>query len=163
MPFLRFGGCVLTEVTAAQLPALEQVPPAANLRKMINEYPLPAIAAGTLESGSMGGDEAVKQSLIVFDKLNAALAADDAEAVGACFYDNHAWWKDSLALTYHLRTFNTPKIVSAALLETRKLRGLGKFQLDGGAVFIPATPFLVSPEKRFRVTSSVSPRTNWQE
>lgn len=152
---------MLTKVTATQLPALEQVPPAADLRKMIDEYPLPAIAAGTLESESMGGDEAVKQSLVILDKLNAALAADDAGAVEACFYDTHAWWKDSLALTYHLRTFNTPRTVSKALLETGKLRGLGKFQLDGGAVFIPATPFLVSLEKQFRVTFSVSPRTNW--
>ena len=52
---------------------------------------------------------------------------------------------EMLALTYHLRTFKTPGVIAASLLETNRLRTIkGNIQVDGGAMFIPATPVLVS-------------------
>lgn len=108
------------------------------------ENPLPTVPAGTVSPESMAGSEATVQAKAVLDSLNAAIAAKDPGAVAACFYSSQAWWKDSLALTYQLRTFKTPDVVAQALLETVDLRGCGKFSVQGEAVFIPATPFLVS-------------------
>jgi hypothetical protein len=66
-------------------------------------------------------------------------------ALESCFYADQAFWKDQLALTYHLRTFKTPGVISASLLETKKLRSLSKgIAVDGAALFLPATPGLVS-------------------
>ncbi|KAJ5505916.1 hypothetical protein N7453_004873 [Penicillium expansum] len=91
----------------------------------------------------MVGDEPTKQAQAVLDKLNTALARNDAEALEDCFWKDRAYWKDQLALTYHLRTFKTPGIISASLLETNKLRAIkGDITIDGGAMFLPATPVL---------------------
>lgn len=109
----------------------------------MRQYPLPTIPPGTVNAISMTGDAAVKAAQGVIDKFNAAICADDAKALAACFLESQAWWKDSLALTYHLRTFNTPETVAAALLETKKLRDFGKFNVGRRAVFIPVTPSLV--------------------
>lgn len=63
----------------------------------------------------------------------------------ACFYADQAFWKDQLALTYHLRTFKTPGVIAASLLETEKPRSISKgIAVDGVALFLPATPVLVS-------------------
>ncbi|KAK0383797.1 hypothetical protein NLU13_9708 [Sarocladium strictum] len=120
----------------------DEVPPRAALSTLMAENPLPTVPAGTVSPESMAGSEATVQAKAVLDSLNAAIAAKDPGAVAACFYSSQAWWKDSLALTYHLRTFKTPDVVAQALLETVDLRGCGKFSVQGEAVFIPATPFL---------------------
>jgi hypothetical protein len=79
------------------------------------------------------------------NEFNEFLAADDAAGLASCFFSEQAWWKDILALTYHLRTFATPGVIVAALLETKELRGVsGGIQLEGAAQFIPASPILVS-------------------
>lgn len=107
------------------------------------QHPLPTIASGTVTPESMAGNAATSQAQGALNSLNASIAARDEKRLSECFYDRQAWWKDSLALTYHLRTFVSPGVISRALLETTHLRGGGKFSIDGEATFIPATPVLV--------------------
>ncbi|RSL82867.1 hypothetical protein CEP51_004883 [Fusarium floridanum] len=120
----------------------EEYPPAADLRTITAERPIPVLPPDTLAFISLKEDETRKQALGVLDSLNAALAANDADALERCFFSEQAYWKDTLALTYHLRTFFTPRIIAANLLETRRLRGInGRLELDA-AVFTPAAPTL---------------------
>ena len=112
---------------------------------MMDEQPIPSIAPGTLDPDSMAGDEPTKQARSVLNRLSAALAAGNAEMLESCFFPSQAYWKDQLALTYHLRTFSTPRIIAASLLETKALReATGEIAVDGEAQFIPATQTLVS-------------------
>lgn len=94
----------------------------------------------------MSGDAPNQVAIKTLAALEAALAAHDATAVKNCFFPNQAFWRDLLALTYHLRTFaGTAGDVAASLVETTKLRGLNAgLKLSGTAQFIPATPALVS-------------------
>lgn len=122
-----------------------EYPAKADLQKLFADQPIPVVHPGTVDPASIAGDEPTKQALAVLGKLNSALADDNVEAVADCFFDGQGYWKDALALTYHLRTFFGSRIVAAALLETKKLRDVtGAFALEGPAVFIPATPVLVS-------------------
>ncbi|ORY70999.1 uncharacterized protein BCR38DRAFT_2169 [Pseudomassariella vexata] len=120
----------------------DEYPPKANLRQKLKQHPLPVIDPGTVDPASMEGDEATKQVSAVLNELNAALEASDAERLASCFFDVQSYWRDQLALTYHLRTFSTPDVIAAALLETKKLRFAGEFKVEGGAQFVPATPVL---------------------
>ncbi|KAE8332816.1 hypothetical protein BDV39DRAFT_199816 [Aspergillus sergii] len=121
----------------------DEHPQRADLRQMMAQRPLPTIPLGTIDPSSMAGDEPVKQARAVLDRLSAALAADDAIALESCFFASQAYWKDQLALTYHLRTFSGPSVIAAGLLDTKNLREIaGEVAVDGGAVFLPATPTL---------------------
>lgn len=111
---------------------------------MFAQQPLPVIAPGTVDADLMSGDEATKQAQAVVDALNAAVAADDAKALEGLFFSgSKVYWKDSLALTAHLRTFTDADVISSALLETAKLRAVSEFKVEGVAKFLPATPVLV--------------------
>lgn len=123
----------------------DEYPPRADLRKMLDQQPLPVITPGTVDVDSMAGDEPTKQATAVLSAFNAALAADNVAALGDCFLASQAYWKDQLALTYHMRTFYTPSAIAASFLETKSLRGIsGELKLQGPAGFLPATPTLVS-------------------
>lgn len=92
----------------------------------------------------MAGEAPSKVVLAVLSVLNHALATQDSELLKSCFFPGQAFWRDQLALTYHIRTFASVDSIAASLLETRKLRGLAAgFELSGAAQFIPATPVLV--------------------
>lgn len=124
---------------------MQEYPPRADLRAMMDESPLPTLAPGLVDPESMAGDAATKQANAVLSRLNAALANRDAAALESCFYADQAFWKDQLALTYHLRTFKNPDVITESLLETAKLRSVPKgIAVDGAALFLPATPVLVS-------------------
>lgn len=122
----------------------DEHPPKAELRQLAAQAPLPVIDPGTLDQVSSDGPEILKAALDVLDKLNAALAAEDVAKLKTCFFTGQAYWRDQLALTYHLRIFATSGVVAASLLETKKLRGLEDgIKLEGTPQFVPATPFLV--------------------
>jgi hypothetical protein len=110
---------------------------------MMDENPLPALATGLINPESMTGGKATTQAGVVLDRLNAALVPGDAKALESCFYTDQAYWKDQLAFTWHLRTFRGPGTIATRLLETAKLRCLAGIEVDGTAVFLPATPVLV--------------------
>jgi hypothetical protein len=121
----------------------QEYPPRGDLRAMMDELPLPTLAPGLVDPELMAGDAATKQANIVLSRFNAALASNDATELESCFYADQAFWKDQLALTYHLRTFQSPSIIAESLLKTEKLRGVSKgIAVDGAALFLPATPVL---------------------
>ncbi|KAB5531374.1 hypothetical protein GE09DRAFT_973608 [Coniochaeta sp. 2T2.1] len=110
---------------------------------MMSENPVPTIAPGTVDPASMTKGEPTIQALAVLKNFNAAVARKDANRLESLFYPEQAYWQDLLSMTYHTRTFPTPGVISAGLLETAGLRQLvGGFELEGDAVFIPATPVL---------------------
>ncbi|RAH46720.1 putative flavoprotein [Aspergillus brunneoviolaceus CBS 621.78] len=132
-----------------------EYPGQADLRKMMAQQPLPALEPNLIDPETMTGDAPTVQAHAVLNRLNTALSSKNVEALQSCFYASQAYWKDQLALTYHLRTFNRPGVIAAAMLETAPLRGLGDVSVDGGAVFIPATPTLqfIDCGIRFRTSS----------
>lgn len=119
-------------------------PPKADLRRLMSQYALPTVSQGIPDLSAMDGDEPTQRGSAILNKLNAALIAHDPEALKNCFFAEQSFWKDELALTYHLRTFIAPDVVAASFLETTILRGLTEgLQLVGKALFVPATPVLV--------------------
>ncbi|CDM36621.1 hypothetical protein DTO006G1_1649 [Penicillium roqueforti] len=121
----------------------DEFPPRIDLLKLMAQNPLPLLAPGMVDPVSMADYEPTKQTQLVLDNLNTALARNDAGALEDCFWKDQAYWRDQLALTYHLRTFKSPGIIAASLLETNKLRAIkGDITVDGGAIFIQATPVL---------------------
>ncbi|KAL5044159.1 hypothetical protein BDW71DRAFT_209566 [Aspergillus fruticulosus] len=132
-----------TDSPNLQTSAHSEHPPRADLRKMMDQHPLPALTPGLIDPSSMDGEKATAHARAVLRRLNTALATDNAKALEGCFYAEHAYWKDQLALTWHLRTFSGPGTIAASFLETAKLRKLPSgFGIDGNAVFSPATPVL---------------------
>ncbi|KAE8371863.1 hypothetical protein BDV26DRAFT_275270 [Aspergillus bertholletiae] len=121
----------------------DEYPPKADLRQMMAQQPLPTIPPGAINPASMAGDEPAKQARTILDRLGTALADDDAIALESCFFASQAYWKDQLAFTYHLRTFSGSQAIVASLLETNRLRQIvSDIRIDGGAIFLPATPTL---------------------
>ncbi|KAK1981195.1 hypothetical protein LZ30DRAFT_593199 [Colletotrichum cereale] len=120
----------------------EEYPPRADLRSMMAEAPLPVISEGTINPASMRGETPTKIAQSLIRKLSAALEANDVAALENCFFAQQAYWKDQLALTYHLRTFQQADVIARSLIETKNLRGLEHIMVDGVATFSPATPTL---------------------
>ncbi|KAJ5779330.1 hypothetical protein N7457_007050 [Penicillium paradoxum] len=121
----------------------DEFPPRVNLLELLAQNPLPQLAPGLVDPTSMTGDEPNKQARTALNNLNAAIAHNDVEALANCFLEHQAYWKDQLALTYHLRTFKTCGVIASSLLETNKLRTIkGNIEIDGEAIFSPATPVL---------------------
>jgi len=102
----------------------DEYPPAADLREMMAQQPLPVIPPGTVHHAFMPDDGPTKQALVVLKKFNAAVVKSDAKELRDCFFPDQAYWKDVLALTYHLRTFTTVEAIVPAFLETKDLRGI---------------------------------------
>ncbi|KAF7553047.1 hypothetical protein G7Z17_g3903 [Cylindrodendrum hubeiense] len=133
----------------------DEYPPRADLREMLAQKPIPTIAPGTVDIASMVGEEPTKQAITVLNAFNSALASGDSAALEDCFLASQAYWKDQLALTYHMRTFYTPSVIAAGFLETRALRGIpGELKLEGAAQFLPATPTLQFIDCGFVFTTS---------
>ena len=97
----------------------DEYPPKADLRRMMAEQPLPSIPASIIDSDYMTSEECTKNACDTLSFLNTALKSDDHEMLERCFYTTQTYWKDELALTYHLRTFTTPSVIAASLLERR--------------------------------------------
>lgn len=122
----------------------EEYPPKADIRKMMAETPLPVIPEGTIDPANMNGSTPTKITLDIVENLTSALKANHAAALEDCFFAEQAYWKDQLALTYHLRTFQRAAVIACSLMETKNLRGLAQIEIDGVASFAPVTPTLVS-------------------
>ncbi|KAL4758709.1 monooxygenase [Aspergillus foveolatus] len=110
---------------------------------MTDQHPLPVLTASSIDPGSIDGEEVIAYACGVLNRLNAALAASDAEALESCFYADQSYWKDQLTLTWHLRTFRYPGAIAASFLDTARLRDFSsRIAIDGEAVFLTATPAL---------------------
>lgn len=110
----------------------------------MDQNPLPVIAPGIIDAASFTADAVTRQAAIVVDELNAALASDDTTALEGAFFTKQAYFKDTLAMTGHYRTFTRADIIAPTLLELCKLRGFdGVFKFQT-AQFVPVSPVLVS-------------------
>lgn len=107
---------------------------------MLADNPLPSIAPD-LVPHAPSADEAAVLAAATLDQLNAALANKDVHAIEACFFPIQCYWKDNLALTYHLRTFSTASRIANSLVETAELRQVEPLRPQGPAKF---NPILVS-------------------
>ncbi|CAH0050578.1 unnamed protein product [Clonostachys solani] len=142
------------------VPLYEEYPSRGDLRALMAEYPLPVVVPGTLETASLTPEGTIRQAAVVLDALSAALEGDDTKALKEVFFSHQAYFKDALALTFHLRTFTTPGVIALALLELQKLRGLaGTFKLES-AQFIPASPDLHFIDARFSFKTTTPAATS---
>ncbi|KAM0550363.1 hypothetical protein ACHAO7_005493 [Fusarium culmorum] len=115
---------------------------AGDLRTLFDEHPIPVISPKTVNLISFKTRHELEQASVVVDMFNTALTNNDAAALQACFFPAQGYWKDSLALTYHLRTFRRPKVIAKCLLETKAAIQCNSVWKLEGAVFVPATPVL---------------------
>ncbi|KAK1711764.1 hypothetical protein BDP67DRAFT_566639 [Colletotrichum lupini] len=125
----------------------EEYPLKADIRTMMAETPLPIIPEGMIDPANMTGSTTTSIALDLFGKLTSALKANDVTALEDCFFAEQAYWKDQLALTYHLRTFQQAGVIASSLLETKILRGVADIEIDGVASFAPVTPTLSENKK----------------
>ncbi|KAF4500391.1 flavo involved in K+ transport [Fusarium agapanthi] len=100
----------------------EPYPPAASLLQLFDERPVPILSPKIVERISFKDVDPSDQATAVVEALHDALTANDIQALQGCFFADQAYWKDALAFTYHLRTFYTPSVIAANLLETNKMR-----------------------------------------
>lgn len=116
-----------------------------DLRSLMARYALPNVHSATKDLESMSSSEATSAARTVLEEVNVALKEKSAEELENCFFPEQAFWKDQLALTWHLRTFISPAQIAKDLLETQCLRKVtGSFEITGEANFIQAGPNLVS-------------------
>ncbi|KAJ4005727.1 hypothetical protein NW752_011055 [Fusarium irregulare] len=116
--------------------------PAGDLRSFFDEHPLPILSPDTVNLISFSESAELEQASVAIDALNSALVANDVDALQACFFEEQAYWKDTLALTWHLRTFTQHLRIAKSLLETKQARRCDSEWIIEGAVFVPATPAL---------------------
>ncbi|EFX01714.1 flavin-containing monooxygenase [Grosmannia clavigera kw1407] len=127
-----------------------EYPPAGDIRKLMDENPLPQLPAATVAAATAaieaGGHEAVDKHVEdAVRALNEALAAGDTAALAAVFFQEQAFFRDTLVLTYDTRTFISPHLAAAALLETTRLRQMSPacFTVQRPAVYLQVLPGLV--------------------
>ncbi|KAI0540379.1 hypothetical protein GGR58DRAFT_461129 [Xylaria digitata] len=127
-----------------EFPVGVEYPPKVDLRKDVHKT-LPTITPGTIDPASMADGKPAVQTQVVLDALNEALASDDTKKLASLFYAEQAFWKDIAALTNHLRTFTTPGVIAAALVQLKAAR-----QVEGTIKLARDPQFVVlSPETMF--------------
>ncbi|KAH0269538.1 P-loop containing nucleoside triphosphate hydrolase protein, partial [Aureobasidium melanogenum] len=103
----------------------------------------------TKDLESMSSLEATSTARTALEQFDVALEANSTDELEKCFCPEQAFWKDQLALTWHLRTFISPAQIAKDLLETKNLRDItGSFEIIGEAQFVQAGPtlkFIVCP------------------
>ncbi|KAK7979622.1 hypothetical protein PG989_012079 [Apiospora arundinis] len=127
--------------TPPSSPPEPEWPPAADLRRMLEENPLPTIAPDICADDPVSDDDiATAKSRDILEGLNQALGVKDVDKIAQCFFAEQAYWRDQIALTWHLRTFSKRQVIAASLLETSTLRRVtgDGFAIEGQAHFIPA-------------------------
>ncbi|KAJ4123046.1 hypothetical protein NW768_010038 [Fusarium equiseti] len=116
--------------------------PAGDLRTLFDEHPLPILSPETVKLISFSESTELEQASVAIDAFNTALADNDVDALQACFFAKQAFWKDTLALTWHLRTFREPLRIAKSLIETKRARRCDGEWIIEGAVFVPMIPVL---------------------
>ncbi|KAF5565298.1 K+ transport flavoprotein [Fusarium napiforme] len=122
--------------------ASEPYPTAASLLQLFDERPVPVLPQKIVEKISFKDVDPSDQATAIIKAFHDALRDNDIQALKDCFFADQAYWKDVLAFTYHLRTFYTPPVIAANLLETNKMRGPSMRWNMESAVFVAATPVL---------------------
>lgn len=93
--------------------------------------------------------------------LSAGLQAGDVAKIKSSFHASQAYWRDLLALTWHLRTFSDAKAIVPSLLELHRERGwTGELRLEEHtAKHVTVSPHLRWVEAMFIFETS-SPAAN---
>lgn len=122
-----------------------EYPEAGDLRQMIVDKPIPQLAEDIMRGEPNDLGHAVEQARQVVGHFVTSLTSGNAEALANCFFSTQAYWKDNLALTCHLRTFENRKVIARSLVQASGLRGgIAHLELvESSVVFILATPNLV--------------------
>lgn len=125
----------------------KEYPPAASLAADIYR-PFPRLPANVPAE--------VDPAALVTAALQSLARAGDAEQAETRFLRSQAYWRDLLALTWHLRTLNDAPAIAPALVELRRRRGWdGRFELDeGSARDVAVGPALRWVEGRFTFETS---------
>ncbi|RKL37179.1 hypothetical protein BFJ72_g7835 [Fusarium proliferatum] len=131
----------------------EPYPPAASLLQLFDERPIPVLSPKIVEKISFEDVDPSDQATVVVKAFHDALRENDIQALQDCFFADQAYWKDALAFTYHLRTFYTPSVIVANLVETNEMRGPSMRWNMESAVFVAATPQFIDVALSFRTVS----------
>jgi hypothetical protein len=106
--------------------------------------PLPKIPPGTVNPALIDSSAVMTYTRSVMDNFNTAISSRDVEKLSECFYEQ-AYWRDIVALTSHLRTIESPRVIATALLHTINLQGLkGNFEMIGDPHFAVMSPSMVN-------------------
>lgn len=109
------------------------------------QYALPNVHSVAKDLEPISSSETTSAARTILEQLTVALNANSMEELENCFFPEQAFWKDQLALTWHLRTFISPARIAKGLLETKHLREMtGNFEITGEAELVQAGPNLVS-------------------
>ena len=122
----------------------DEYPPQADLRRDVYQ-PLPVIPPTAVGEKGIAPGEAANHARAVLESVNDALeSADGVAGLTDLFFRDHCYWRDILALTYHIRTIRDAGPVVSAFSETRRRRGASRLVfVEDSAVFAPVTPTLV--------------------
>lgn len=103
--------------------------------------PLPVVDELPVEVREDGGAGVCEK---VLSALSDSLASNSADLAGL-FATNGAYWRDTLAFTYHLRTFNGREAIAKALYDLNPQRQSRGFKvIEGTAAAVTGGPSLVS-------------------
>ena len=92
-----------------------------------------------------GGDDVDTSELAghILRRFSVALRDADQGQLQGLFFPPQSFYRDTLALTYHSRTFKNAKSITFALLRLSKDRGARDFELAPGSQYMRASPTLV--------------------
>lgn len=107
---------------------LADFPPKVDLLTKVYQ-PLPKLIAD-VDWDAVDASAKAEQVLRSFSKT---LDRADANALGDIFLARQSYWRDTLAITSHLRTFKDCNIIATVLTEVNSQRGIN------GIVIIPRT------------------------
>ncbi|KAJ4397786.1 hypothetical protein N0V93_002023 [Gnomoniopsis smithogilvyi] len=112
-------------------PRTSDYPPAVSLAKDVYR-PFPPLPANLPPSSDLNAPALITKAL---QSLTEALTSKDLSQIKSCFHPTQAYWRDLLALTWHLRTFNDAPSIAPALLHLTQQRGWrGSFTVDSKSV-----------------------------
>lgn len=121
---------------------LRDFPPVADVETQVFR-PLPIVRDLPAE-GNDGGAEAICTR--VLSSLSDAFGHSDFTSLEEVFLDEGAYWRDTLAFTYHLRTFAGREAIAGSFRELQQKRRGSDFAVDpSSAKPVTAGPLLVSP------------------
>lgn len=112
-------------------PNQEEYPPQVSLVKDVYR-PFPSLPINLASAAELDAPALVNQALT---SLTGALRANDAAQLQSSFLGSQAYWRDLLAFTWHIRTFNDGPLIAPSLLTLARQRGWdGRLEVDPESV-----------------------------
>lgn len=121
-------------------PSYEAYPALASLKEDIYR-PLPRFPFGIPDLPQYEYQGLLETTLL---SLSQSLDSQDGLKAKSCFFGDQAFWRDVLAFTYHLRTFEGGAVIAPAMLELTQQRGIvdGFHLIPQSVMKVEATPSL---------------------